>query len=420
MTVNQRIKHLERILEVTRNLSAKLDHSTFLQSVISVASEVTSSEIASILEYNEEDAHLHFVAAPWFHRDSIQDLKVPLEESIAGWVYQHGQPLVIQDVKGDERYYSEVDSAAEFQTHSVLAVPLLMKGKIIGVLEAINKTNRAHYTGEDVTSLETLASLAAFTLHDAALQEHIAKFNENAQELEKMKNDFIAIASHELRTPLGLILGHATFLREVVEEEHHEQLDTIVRGASRLKEIIESLANVNNFESGAALIHSRKISVPDLVDEVIDSLQKYARERQINVHIKIKGDILPIEGDSEKISIAITNLLKNAIMFTPVDGNVSLAVEQILGYIKISIVDNGMGISESDLPHIFERFYQAESHLTRQHGGMGLGLSVAKAMIEMHGGRIWAESVEGKGSQFTILLPLEPSQDDDAQRVFDE
>jgi signal transduction histidine kinase len=120
----------------------------------------------------------------------------------------------------------------------------------------------------------------------------------------------------------------------------------------------------------------------------------------------------------EKISIALSNLVKNAIMFTNEGGHVFVQVEQVPGYVKISVIDDGIGIPPADLNRIFERFYQVESHLTRKHGGMGLGLSVSKVMVEMHGGKILAESVEGKGSNFTILLPMNQAQVNAAQKVF--
>lgn len=418
MTINERLKRRERLLETLRTLSADLDNQTVLQSVISVASELTNSEVASILKYEEADEHLHFIAVPWFHRDSIQGVRVPLEESVAGWVYQHASPLVIQDVKGDERFYSEVDHAAEFQTHSILAVPLLVKGQAVGVFEALNKTKRAHYNGEDVTILETLASLAALIVENISLEQRTAKMQAVTDRLEQMKNDFIAIASHELRTPLGLILGHSTFLREVIDEEHHEQLDTIIRSGAKLKEIIENLSNVENFQSGVARIRMRKFSLANLISEVLASFQEIAKEKRVGLHTEIKSPALLIEGDAAKIEIAINNLLKNAITFTSEGGHVFIVVEEIPGFAKVSIIDDGIGIPTEDLPRIFERFYQVESHLTRQHGGMGLGLSVAKVMIEMHGGKIWAESIPDKGSQFTFLLPLDQNQVDAAQRVF--
>ncbi len=419
MTVNERVQRLERLLEVARNLSTELDYDTFLQSIISVASELTRSEVASILEYDEAGDQLRFAAVPWFHRGTIQGVRVPLDESIAGWVYRHAKPLVIQDVKGDERYYSEVDNAAEFQPHSILAVPLLIKGQPVGVLEAVNKANRAHYTGEDVTILETLASQSALVMHNAALQERAERICDEIARLDQMKNDFISIASHELRTPLGLILGHSTFLREVIGEQHRDQLDTIIRNAARLKEIIENLSNMDNFESGAARIRRRRVSIPRLVEEVIVSFQNDAYRNRISLHTDVGQDNLLVEGDAGKIAIALSNLVKNAVTFTRAGGHVFVAAEPIPGYVKVSVIDDGIGIPSEDLPHIFERFYQVESHLTRRHGGMGLGLSVAKAMIEMHGGRIWAESAEGKGSRFIFLLPLDSAQADAAQRVFD-
>ncbi len=114
-----------------------------------------------------------------------------------------------------------------------------------------------------------------------------------------------------------------------------------------------------------------------------------------------------VEGDAPKISIALSNLVKNGITFSDSGGNVSVQAEKIPGYVKVSVTDDGIGIPSKDLPRVFERFYQVESHLTRRHGGMGLGLSVAKVMIEMHGGRIWGESEEGKGSNFTFILPVD-------------
>ena len=418
MTISKRHSNHERLLETLRTLSAELDYETVLQSVVSVACELTNSEVASILKYDEVDEHLHFLAAPWFHRDSMQALRVPLDESIAGWVYQHASPLLIQDVKEDKRFYSEVDQTVEFQTRSIIAIPLLVKGQPVGVLEAINKINRAHYNGEDVIILETLASQVALIVENMRLEQRTAQMQAATDHLEQMKKDFIAIASHELRTPLGLILGHSTFLREVINEEHHEQLDTIIRNGAKLKDIIENLSNVENFQSGVARIRMRKFSLSNLIVEIANSFRETAKEKKVNLHLDIKDPELLLEGDAEKIGIAVENLLKNAITFTAEGGHVFIIAEQIPGYAKVVIIDDGIGIPIDSLSRIFERFYQVESHLTRQHGGMGLGLSVAKVMIELHGGRIWAESIPNKGSQFAFLLPLDRDQIDAAQRVF--
>ena len=234
----------------------------------------------------------------------------------------------------------------------------------------------------------------------------------------ELKSDFIAITSHELRTPLGLILGHATFLRELLGKEYHEQIDMIIKNASRLKEIIESLASVDNYQSGAARIRQGTVSIARVVEDVVASFSDMASQRNITLKADPGRDDLRVEVDGGKIAIALSNLVKNAIMFTDENGHVFVTGELVPGYVKVSVVDDGIGIPAKDLPYIFDRFFQVESHLTRRHGGMGLGLSVAKAMIEMHGGRIWAESMEGKGSNFTFLLPVNPAQAEAGSRVF--
>jgi signal transduction histidine kinase len=246
----------------------------------------------------------------------------------------------------------------------------------------------------------------------------VTKSQEQVAQLDRLKSNFIAIASHELRTPLGLILGHASFLREVVQPEYQAQLDIIIRNSMRLKEIIDSIANMDNAEHGMASLRAGLISIKQVVQDVLDSFNQEARKKHVSMRSDPGPDDLLVEGDATKISIALSNVVKNAIDFSSPGGHVVIATEQIPGYIKISVIDNGIGIPAKDLSHIFERFYQVESHLTRKHGGMGLGLSVAKVMTELHGGRIWAESVEGKGSNFTILLPVNPGQADAASHVF--
>jgi signal transduction histidine kinase len=400
------MQQLNPLLRLLQDLTAELDYDHFLQAVASAAGELTDSEAASLLEYDEASDQLRFVAAPWFHWDALQDVQVPVEESVAGWVCRNKVHRIIQDMTAENLpYYHAADRITDFKTHSLLAVPVMLKGHVVGVLEALNKTEHAHYTEEDVETLKILASLAALTLHARALEKRAKQVHDTQAQLNEMKSDFIAIASHELRTPLGLILGHATFLREVADEEYSEQLDAIVRSAGRLKEIIENLSNVNTVESGGARIHSTRFFVEDLVNEVVASFEKDAAEKNISFHISIEDKTLSLEGDVGKINIALGNLVRNAVTFTKEGGHVGITAEAIPGYVKIAVIDDGIGIPAKDLPYIFERFYQVESHLTRRHGGMGLGLAVAKAMIEMHGGRIWAESREGKGSIFTFILP---------------
>ena len=409
---------LEYLLEATRNLRNALDLEAYLQLVSEAAAELTDSEASSIMVVDETGDTLRFIAAPRLQWNVLKSLDVPVEGSIAGRVFTSGNPEIVAVTRKDQKHFKNIDSMTGFETRSMAAVPIIFKGEKIGVFEVINRRGKADFTDEDVALLEILAAEAAVLLYNDRLENQVRKAHEEIAHLDRMKSDFTAIASHELRTPLGLILGHATFLREMVEAQYVEQVDTIIRAASKLKEIIENLSNVDNFQTGMATLRNRMFSVNRLMLELIDSYQAEAKGKNITIQTNLhKSNELVIDGDGEKISIAVSNLIKNAIMFTNEGGHVFVQVEQVPGYVKISVIDDGIGIPPADLTRIFERFYQVESHLTRKHGGMGLGLSVSKVMVEMHGGRIWAESEEGKGSTFTILLPLNPAQVQAAQKV---
>ena len=413
----KRSQYMERLLEISRSLSASADLEAFLHSLITVASELAGCEVASILELEEDGEQLRFLDLPGFHREALKSVKVPLQTSVAGWVFENSQPAVIPDVAKEPRHFKGADQATDFVTHSLMAVPIIYQDKKLGVLEVVNKTGEAHYTEEDLTILETLASQAAIAIQNTRLMNKVQKSLDNKSQLDRMKSDFIAIASHELRTPLGLILGHATYLREIIQPDYRAQLDVIVQNAMRLKEIIDSIANMDNVQSGMASLRVQPVSIKRVVEEVMDSFHQEAQRKHITMRSDTgQGDLL-VEGDASKISIALSNLVKNALVFTNPGGHVLIAAEQIPGYVKVSVIDDGIGIPTQDLSHVFERFYQVEVHLTRKHGGMGLGLSVAKAMVEIHGGRIWAESVEGKGSNFTFILPVNPGQADSASRA---
>ena len=417
MTSPEINSNLKQLPAVIRNLRSAPDTEALLQRLVAAAMDLTGSASASILEYDEPTNSLRFVAVPWFWRELLKDFMVPLDESIAGWVFANKKHQVIQDVTKDARHYKAVDQASNFTTASLLAVPTAYRGNTVGVLEVVNKSDGANYTEEDVTILEILAFYAAMALWNSKLEEQIKSSLNEAAKLDRLKSNFIGITSHELRTPLGLILGHATFLRETIEEEQREPIDTIIRNATRLKEIIESMTEVDNYESGVSRIRQNTISISRIVKDVVSSFQDMAAGKNITLQADIQDDELWVEADANKITVAISNLIRNAITFTNEGGQVQISVESVTGHVQVSVSDNGIGIPINDIPHVFDRFFQVESHLTRHHTGMGLGLSVAKSMIEMHGGRIWVESEEGKGSTFSFLLPLRPKTKS-ARKVF--
>jgi len=404
--MNEKSLLWENLLSFLRDAASLSEEATFLQMAISLATELTESETASILEYDSEWNALRFRSAPWFHQDVLSEVRVPVEGSAAGWAFTHRQPLVIQDTSQETRFFKGVDRLTGLSTRSLVAVPIVVNNEVLGVLEVLNRL-QGEYTDEDVIALEILAGMIGLRLSNMRLRQQMLLARADAKEMERLKNEFIAITSHELRTPLGLILGHATFLRELLEDpQHRSQLDVIIRSAARLKEIVENLSNLEHYQSGASRLRKRPLLVARLIEEVTAAFQAAMEQKDLHLKVEVKEPNLSVECDPEKIGIALRNLVQNAVTFTEPGGHILIRAEAVPGHVKISVIDDGIGIPAKDLPHIFERFYQVESHLTRRHGGLGLGLSIAKAMIEMHGGQIWVESVEGKGSNFTFLLPV--------------
>jgi signal transduction histidine kinase len=408
------------MLEVSRLLNQALDLEPFLQTLAEYSCELTLSSAGSIFLFEEETGLLKFVAAPRSQLETLKRVRVPLENSIAGQAYTQARPIVVQNAAQDASVYRDVDHILDFDTRSILAVPILYGGQALGAMEAVNKLGDSNYTEEDVAILETLASYAATALFSAALLEEARLAQQNLNDLERMKSDFIAIASHELRTPVGLVLGHASFLKEAAQDEQQaRQLDVIVRSAARLKEIVEEMSNLELNQAGKARVRRSQVSVMKLVHEVCKGFIESARKKNITLTIDVPDSSLVVEADEEKIAIALGNLVENALAFTDEKGFVLIRAERLPGFVKVSVIDNGIGVPTRDLHRVFDRFYQVESHFTRRHGGMGLGLSVAKVMIEMHGGQIWAESIEGKGSNFSFLLPARSGQATRAVSAFE-
>jgi signal transduction histidine kinase len=415
MTIDQG-KTFPRLLDITRSLNSEADLETCLRLILSTAVELTGSETASLLEYDDAAVNFYFKYVPWFQGDAESNsTRIPLNGSIAGWAFLNRTSLIVDDATADPRHSKLVDEFAGITIRSVLAVPVPSGDKPVGVLEVFNK--RSPYTEEDVQVIEMLAALAAAAMQKDTLEKGILSSQEEARELDGLKNEFIAITSHELRTPLGLILGHATFLKELLSGNYDEQVDAIIRNASRLKEIIESLTSVDNYQTGGALVQSRKVSIARIIDDVCISFNDMASKKDIRLKKALPpGQEMWVDVDGGKVAIVLSNLLKNAISFTNSGGEVIVRGEKQADYIKVSVKDTGIGIPAKDLSRVFDRFYQVEDHLTRRHGGMGLGLSVAKVMVEMHGGRIWADSEVGQGSIFSFILPIhaEPPQPESA------
>jgi signal transduction histidine kinase len=255
-------------------------------------------------------------------------------------------------------------------------------------------------------TLSTLAAHAAIAIENARLVTEIQRAYEELSELDRLKSEFVALASHELQTPLTVILGYASFLKEDASGAAREQADVVLQSALRLRSLIDDVVNLRHVETGEAELELEQLSLNELVTAITEEFDSLVEARKQNVSIELASQPPMVEADRQKLHLVLANLLSNAIKFTPEGGRIQMAVETKRDEVWVSVRDTGIGIPPRKQERIFDRFYQVEPSLTRRFEGMGLGLSIAKEMVELHGGRIWVESVEGMGSSFTFALPL--------------
>jgi signal transduction histidine kinase len=404
ITVNPQT--LARLVEISRILNSATNVDRLLHYIIKQAADLTNSEAASILLLDPQTRQLHFRASSNAGYSDMAHIPVPLENSIAGAIFTENRPMIISDVSKDPRWNPVVSKTIQFKTKCILGVPMHdVDRRPIGVLEALNKQN-GRFTREDAKTMVILADIAGVAIERARLAEELQQAYEELNELDQLKTDFIAVASHELRTPLSVIMGYVSFLQEEANDSMASQLDSVMGAAIHLRDLIQAMLNLRYVDAGETNLKMQTVDFTELSQEIAASSQETAVAKQQSLSVKLPSTPLLIKADKSVLEVAINNLMNNAIRFTPNGGNINIHLKKQESEAWFSIKDTGIGIPEEKLERIFNRFYQLEPALVREHGGLGIGLSIAKDLVEMQNGRIWAESVEDQGSTFTIALPL--------------
>src|SRR5260221_11280897 len=257
---------LARLLEVSVILNSSLALAPLLDFIMDATCEITQCEAASILLYNRNSDELRFVASnsPGTDPSELAEIPVQMEGSIAGQIVRESRSIVIQD-SADPRIYRGVDQSIGFQTLNLLGVPMSIKESVVGVLEAVNKRDGV-WSQNDGNYLSILATQAAVAIQNAQQAEALQKAYDDLNQLDKLKNDFIAIASHELRTPLGVILGYASFLQEEAQGEASEHATLVVNSALHLRNLIEDLTNLRFLQLGKSELLGESVTIGYLLD----------------------------------------------------------------------------------------------------------------------------------------------------------
>jgi len=388
------LTQLETLLVLSRVLTSTLDLPTLLDLIVNSGREMIDCEACSILLLDAKTGELYFEATGG-GAEMIKRVAVPLDSSVAGWVFRSGRPIVIGDTSADTRFYKQADAQSAFTTRSILAVPLKVKDKIIGCLEALNK--RGATFGEDDTEiLTTLAAQAAVAIQNARLFE---------------QSDQVAQMVHELRTPLTGIVAYSELLMHprLQPEMIAESARTINTEAVRLAQFINDFLDLARLESGRTRIAYQPVDMSFVVHDVVQLMQPRAAECDLTLTGSVADGLPCVKGDPARLKQILLNLVGNAIKYNRPGGSVQVTVGQRDDYVLVQVQDTGKGIPPESLPHVFDKFYRVpDSEGWAQ--GTGLGLSIVKQLIEAHGGKVEVESQVGVGTTVSFSLsPLLPS-----------
>lgn len=320
-----------------------------------------------------------------------------------------GQVITTHDYMNTQRGHPVVIVGPDngLRPQSSLAVPMAVMGRIIGTIE-IQSYERLAFVEEHVTAMRMAANLTAVAIENVRLLQRESSARTAAEESNRLKDEFLATVSHELRTPLTAILGWSRMLEggSISDPMTLRGLETIRRNAKAQAQIIDDILDVSRIITGKLYLELHPLELSPIIEAAVNVVRPTAEAKGIQIALKLEPKPLVVTGDSSRLLQVIWNLLSNAIKFTPQGGGVSLATAEVGTQVEISVTDTGQGISREFLPFVFDRFRQADSTSTRQHGGLGLGLAIARHLVEIHGGTIKAESHgEGKGATFSVRLP---------------
>jgi len=400
-------EQLVRLIEVSVTLNSTLNLDELLRFIIVTATEILDCESVSILLYDEKQEKLVFKAATGSDPKRLAETPVPLDNSLAGTIFRENKIISVSDVHNDPRHYAAVSRHVNFEVHNFLGVPMRVRDKPTGVLEALNKRD-GDFDESDADILAVIASQAAVAINNASLMQALQDANAELRAVDQLKTNFLALASHELRTPLGVIIGYATFLQQESHGELSEHAKQVLNAAMQMRVLVDAMTNMDMLRSSEMIMHRLVVPVQQILRGAHGEVKRLAEARGQKMVLEMPASPIPVKCDPDKLTSALVNVLDNAVRFTPDGGRITVGAQaQNGGDVLIWVQDNGKGIPQGELEKIFQEFYQIEPHTTRKHGGMGIGLSIARGLIEAHGGKIWAESPgPGKGTTIKILLPF--------------
>jgi signal transduction histidine kinase len=407
------VGELKALGEVGQAVSSTLDLQTVLSTIVGHAVQLSGTSGGVIYEY--DDAAEGFLLRASYRMeevlvDALRGAPIRLGEGATGRSAIIRAPVQVPDTL-DEREYTGArlrPMLARLGYRSVLAVPLLREDRILGALTVWRK-EAGNFSPEIVNLLQTFATQSALAIQNARLFREIEDKSRQIEAANRHKSEFLANMSHELRTPLNAIIGFSEVLGErmfgELNEKQAEYTEDILSSGRHLLSLINEILDLSKVEAGRMELEVATFDLPLAIDNARTFVRERAIKHGINLDVTVDERLGEFTGDERKIKQILLNLLSNAVKFTPEGGRIGINARQADGLVEISVSDTGIGISPEDQAKIFEEFRQVGGDYAHKREGTGLGLTLAKKFVELHGGRIWVTSELGKGSTFTFTLP---------------
>jgi signal transduction histidine kinase len=406
------VGELKALGEVSQVVSSTLDLEAVLTRIVSHAVQLSGTDGGAIYEYDESSEEFHLRATDHMEEELIDALRANpprLGDGIVGRAAVSRQSVQVPNILEERAYAPRMRQMLErYGFRASLAVPLLREDRIVGGL-VVRRKSTGEFRSEVVELLKTFATQSVLAIQNARLFREIEDKSRQIEAANRHKSEFLANMSHELRTPLNAIIGFSEVLQEKLfgdlNEKQAEYTSDILTSGQHLLSLINEILDLSKVEAGRMELELATFDLPLAIDNARTFVRERATKHGIKLDVTIDERLGDYVGDERKIKQILLNLLSNAVKFTPEGGRIGIQAKKVDGAVEISVSDTGIGISPQDQERIFEEFRQVGGDYAHKSEGTGLGLTLAKKFVELHGGKIRVESKVGKGSTFTFTLP---------------
>jgi signal transduction histidine kinase len=408
------VGELRALGEVGQAVSSTLDLETVLATIVAHAVQLSGTDCGVIYEYDEATQEFHLRASHRMEEEVVDALRaapIRLGEGVTGQAVTTRAPVQVPDIL-DQREYTGTrvrPMLMRLGYRSLLSIPLFREQQIVGGL-TVWRRQSGNFEPEIVNLLQTFATQSALAIQNARLFREIEDKGREIETANRHKSEFLANMSHELRTPLTAIIGFSEVLSEKLfgelNDKQNEYIEDIVSSGRHLLSLINDILDLSKVESGRMELDLTKFDLPTAIENALILIQERATRHGIRLHHTVDERLGEVLGDERKFKQILLNLLSNAVKFTAEGGRIDVDAALTDGAVEISVNDTGVGIAPENQETIFEEFRQVGTDYSKKREGTGLGLTLTRKFVELHGGKIWVESAVGKGSTFTFTLPL--------------